>query len=177
MNINIKRGLAIAAIAPLAVIATAGAAAAAPERADITNANKFGSQVSVFCEHPDESDLYFRVKVDLEGNGTGSDHGDTDLVRVTSSDNGGQAGYNEPEARTKKIKVSMIRDGETIASVTRSDSDVQNDGNRRFSIDKENVDLVRVQVWWTYDSDAESAYCLFRLPNTFQTNSIGDFDV
>jgi hypothetical protein len=166
MKMNLKRGLAVAAFAPLALVGFAGGAGAVvvgPENAELLS----DDLIQFECWHPafgdlgdpgDYGPLGFQVRIFVEDFNDDTDLDDTTAVQVRASDNGGTGGYSNEDAHVEKIKVSLLQNYSTRASVTRSDSDVTRDGKRYFTIHKNNINQVRVQVWWDEAGEEGDAY-------------------
>jgi hypothetical protein len=163
MNKTIKRGLAIAAVAPLALVGFAGSASAVVVEA--SNYQTLSDDLVQFrCSHPNGSlDLDMQVRVTVEDLNDSDDRMDVDNVRVRVSDDDGNGYYDNEDAHVSKIKVSLLRNFNTVASVTRSDHDVRSDGIRNFRINKDNINQIRVQTWWSaagFEGDPYTVACV-----------------
>jgi hypothetical protein len=165
MKKSIKRGLAIAAVAPLAVVGFAGQAGAVvvgPQNALLVT----DDIIQFECWHPANSlNLGFQVRVFVEDFTDDYDFDDVTGVRVRASDDDGKGKYDNEDAHVSKVKVSLLQNYNVKASVTRSDHDFKSDGIRNFRIHKNNINQVRVQVWWSKAGEEGDPYTVACLAN------------
>lgn len=167
MKKSFKRGLAIAAVAPLAIIGVAGAAAA---DTDITEFNTIGAVAVANCVHDgyDEThdggsdeveELRVRLLGTLEDSGVGPDEDDIEMMSVTATDNQGDGmganGFYEEHAKVSSITLKYYRfdDFDGIAELPsatykRTYTDSARDGKVTNTRDTDNVDLVLADVRW-----------------------------
>lgn len=179
MNKNITRGLAIAAIAPLALFGAIGSSNAAQGGDSFFGADveQVGDVITMNCAHPDfaPGELGFRAKIKLEGAGTGADFDDIEKVRIRATDNQGDGAWENDDARVKNMTVeyydfdkASFGDAEIdpVYSMKKAGKEVR-DGLQSFNRDRDNVSYVEVTVKWKEagDGDRESLTCGLWLDN------------
>lgn len=169
MKHTIKRGLAIVAIAPFAVLGVASGAAADTDLTSFTNFNDGDARAN--CIHDDYNDprpnspsdeveeLRVRMDAQLEDDGLGSDANDIQAMQITATDNQGDGtgatGFWEEHAKVESIKLKYYRFddftsltdlGPSVYSRTYTDS--ARDGKIVNTKDIDNIDMVLGDVRW-----------------------------
>jgi hypothetical protein len=160
VNRTIKRGMIVAGLAPMAVVGVAGSAGAVVVT---STATQFENIVFARCSHPKDSlDLDIRFRIGLRGDGEGRHADDVRWMSVRASDDDGDDSLENEDAHVSKVRVTLLRNLDPQGSVTRSDRDFQSDGERFFTIRKDNITHARVQVWWSkagFEGDPYTVAC------------------
>lgn len=167
---NVKRVLALTAVAPLAMVAMAGSASAAT---DFAMPTQTGNVLTATCEHPDG--MLVQTIITLEGDGTGSDDNDIERVRVRATDNQGLNAYDDNDVKVQKIRVRYFHENDVEGyygidgfpdarySKTSDSSDTRTGGVKVFKHENDNIGLVEVKVSWKVNGDKETLVCHVRV--------------
>lgn len=145
MNINIKRGLAIAAIAPLSIVGFAGAAGAStgdPQPASLLgNSHGFGEGT---CQKFSED--WFSVQLDRVANGGYGYEESVDEVTVTAVDNQGHGDWFDSAYHVTNIAIDYKTDGDSVYH--KVSTGARHGGVATFTHNQLDVEQVKVTVNW-----------------------------
>lgn len=156
----------VLAVLILSSTGVAGGAAAASATTGVGTTAKAEDTFVGRCVNARVPGELFRMKADLEGDGSGPWARNVNSVKVVAVDNQGEGPWYDPEAHVKSMQVTYLdaRDREVYDDLLTGPA-AMHGGRHLFLGDRDAVRVIRVRVWWKQFADEGSEYlhCQFSL--------------